>query len=309
MRQTIASVLALLLTAGLAAALEVGDRAPEVKLPDQNGQLVDVADQYGRWVVLAFYPADATPGCTLEARSVTANFEALQDAEVEVYGVSTQGVESKLAFCEAEGLRQTMLSDVTQTVTTAFGVLMPDRGIAQRVTFYIDPSRHIAHINREVNVETAGADILATVAHLREEAQAASANQSVRVDFGGHGWNLPAGALGGEGLPDGVSVSLTARAGDAPGFGQGPGLGTGAGRGQGQAVQAGERWEEIFVLGDDTVTRREWTFRERLTTSLEWVRAGTTYRPRYRPSNTTVTCALTRVPLPPSWVLVRKDER
>ena len=50
-----------------AAGPQVGDTAPEIKLPDQTGKMVSLSEQRGKWVVLYFYPKDQTPGCTTEA--------------------------------------------------------------------------------------------------------------------------------------------------------------------------------------------------------------------------------------------------
>lgn len=161
------AILGLAVTA-CAGQVKVGDVAPPVRLPDQDGRLVDVADNYGRrWVALAFYPKDDTTGCTFEAKSVTASIDALDEAGVTVYGVSVQGVDSKKAFCDKYGLKQTMLSDPEQTVCRAFGTLT-DRGLSARKTFLIDPARIVRVVDDKVQVKTHAEDILAAVKALRE---------------------------------------------------------------------------------------------------------------------------------------------
>ncbi len=160
-----------------AGQVKVGDVAQPVRLPDQDGKLVDVADNYGRrWVALAFYPKDDTTGCTFEAKSVTASIDALDEAGVTVYGVSVQGVDSKKAFCDKYGLKQTMLSDPEQTVCRAFGTLT-DRGLSARKTFLIDPARIVRVVDDKVQVKTHAEDILAAVKTLREADQKSALGQ------------------------------------------------------------------------------------------------------------------------------------
>lgn len=153
------------------AAPQVGDFAPPVRLPDQHGQVRDVADEFGRhYVALAFYPKDDTSGCTKEAKSVTEYYEQLSAAGIAVYGISVDGVESKLAFCTKHALVQPMLADADKTVCAAYGTLNSG-GVSNRVTFIIDPARIIRVIDKAVRTETHGADILATVERLRAEDQ------------------------------------------------------------------------------------------------------------------------------------------
>lgn len=163
------ALLALLCCLGAACALEVGDYAPPVVLPDQDGNLTNVAVEYGKhYIALAFYPADMTSGCTLEAQSVDASLEELEQAGVVVYGISVQDVASKQAFCEKYGLDQKMLSDTEKTVSGAYGTLT-DRGVSRRVTFIVDPARIIREINTKVDVRNHAQQIIDSVLAMREE--------------------------------------------------------------------------------------------------------------------------------------------
>lgn len=148
-------------------ALELlGKRAPAFALPDQNDRTVKLSDTKGKWVVLAFYPADMTRGCTLQNRAYTAAKEQIAALGAVVYTLSTQDTASKRAFCEKEALSHTLLSDVGGKVAAAYRVLMADRGVARRVTFYVDPRGRVAAVDTRINPQTAAEDTLATLKRL-----------------------------------------------------------------------------------------------------------------------------------------------
>ena len=68
--------------------LKVGDKAPAFSLPDADGKKVSLADYRGRKVIVYFYPAASTPGCTKEACDFRDNLDALNDAGLDVVGIS-----------------------------------------------------------------------------------------------------------------------------------------------------------------------------------------------------------------------------
>lgn len=170
MRRTAMTLGLIMLAAAAAeAALEAGQPAPTILLADQTGTLRDVAsDSYGRYVALVFYPADDTPGCTRENVSVSEAYDALQDADIDVYGVSVQDADSKQAFCAKYDLRHPLLADVDKRLSEAFGVLS-DRGYSNRVTFLIDPAGVVRSVNESVALDDHGQEILRTVETLRTE--------------------------------------------------------------------------------------------------------------------------------------------
>lgn len=118
------------------APIRAGSVAPEFELRDQDNAKRRLSAAPGRFVALTFYPADATPGCTLEARSIRDGLNALKEHGISVFGVSVQDVPSKRAFCDKESLNYPILADTGGKVAAAYGVLMPV-GLAQRVTFVI----------------------------------------------------------------------------------------------------------------------------------------------------------------------------
>ncbi|MGC8784529.1 MAG: redoxin domain-containing protein [Armatimonadota bacterium] len=140
--------------------LPKGHTAPDFTLPDQDGKPHRLSAYRGKTVVLAFYPADMTPGCTLEARSLRDKMNEFRQMGVQVFGISVQDVRSKREFCDKEGLNYPVLADVGGKVAKQYGVLMP-AGLAQRVTFIIAPSGQIAQVITDVNVQQHGEQVLA----------------------------------------------------------------------------------------------------------------------------------------------------
>ena len=148
------------------AAVLIGRSAPGFLLPDQNDKPVKLSDNKGKWVVLAFYPADGTSGCTLQNRSYTAHQGEFAALNATIFTVSVQDTASKRAFCAKEGLTHTLLSDVGGKTAGAFETLMAGRGISRRVTFYINPSGKIVAVDGKIHVQTAAEDSLSLLAKL-----------------------------------------------------------------------------------------------------------------------------------------------
>ncbi len=103
------------------ARLETGDKAPRFTLPDQDGKSVSLDDFSGAPVVVYFYPADDTPGCTKEACQFNDNLAAFADAGVAVVGISPDGATRHTRFREKYGLRFPLLSDPGHEVMERYG--------------------------------------------------------------------------------------------------------------------------------------------------------------------------------------------
>lgn len=103
--------------------LEIGTKAPEFTLPDQNGKMHSLSDYKGQKVILYFYPKDMTSGCTSQACSFRDLYPRLQEKGAVVLGVSKDSVESHKRFEEAHGLPFTLLSDEALEVIKAYDVL------------------------------------------------------------------------------------------------------------------------------------------------------------------------------------------
>src|SRR5262245_46523350 len=90
-------------------SIKQGDEAPDFTLPDQNGNEVSLHDFRGSWVVLYFYPADDTPGCTAEACSFRDSHEDFVDAGARVVGISGQDEASHKKFADKHHLPFTLV--------------------------------------------------------------------------------------------------------------------------------------------------------------------------------------------------------
>ena len=101
--------------------LAAGDTAPEFTLTDQNGQSVSLADYRGQKVVVYFYPAAMTPGCTTQACDFRDNLGSLAAAGYQVLGLSKDTPAKLKAFAENDHLTFPLLSDEDLTVHKAYG--------------------------------------------------------------------------------------------------------------------------------------------------------------------------------------------
>ena len=104
--------------------LEVGTKAPDFTLPDQNGDLHSLTDYRGQKVVLYFYPKDMTSGCTSQACSFAELYPQFREAGAAVLGVSKDTVASHKRFEEKHGLPFTLLSDPQLQMIEAYDVLV-----------------------------------------------------------------------------------------------------------------------------------------------------------------------------------------
>ena len=102
--------------------LSPGDPAPDFTLPDADGKPVALADYRGRKVVVYFYPAAMTTGCTKQACDFRDNLTELNGAGFDVLGVSPDKPAKLAKFRDTEGLTFPLLSDPDRSVLTAWGV-------------------------------------------------------------------------------------------------------------------------------------------------------------------------------------------
>ena len=101
--------------------LTPGDAAPDFTLPDDTGAQVTLSDLRGKRVIVYFYPAAMTPGCTKQACDFSDSLEALRAADTEVVGISPDSPDKLARFRERDGLTITLLSDADKSVMTAWG--------------------------------------------------------------------------------------------------------------------------------------------------------------------------------------------
>ncbi len=101
--------------------LEAGDAAPAFSLPDADGNTVKLSDYRGRKVIVYFYPAASTPGCTKEACSFRDNLGELSGAGLDVVGISPDKPAKLAKFRDEQDLTFPLLSDPDKQVLTAWG--------------------------------------------------------------------------------------------------------------------------------------------------------------------------------------------
>ena len=130
--------------------LAAGDKAPAFSLPDADGKKVSLADYKGRRVIVYFYPAASTPGCTKEACDFRDNLRDLNDAGIDVVGISPDRPEKLAKFRDAEKLTFPLLSDPERKVLTAWGAYGEKQMYGKTVTgvirstFVVDEKGKIA---------------------------------------------------------------------------------------------------------------------------------------------------------------------
>ena len=96
--------------------------APSVILPNETGQIIDLKNFRPNPIVLFFYPRDNTSGCTREAKDFSENLNLFNGANVNVFGVSKDSIESHKKFIKKQNLAISLLSDENGTVCENFGV-------------------------------------------------------------------------------------------------------------------------------------------------------------------------------------------
>lgn len=129
-------------------SLKVGDMAPDFTLPATNGKQVKLSDFRGKkTVVLAFFPAAFTGGCTKEMTSFAADVDKFTSSDAEILPISTDNTPTLKHWAEELKAQYIMLSDFQRKVAAQYGVLIPERGLANRTTFVIDKDGKIQHID------------------------------------------------------------------------------------------------------------------------------------------------------------------
>jgi len=136
--------------------LSPGDQAPEFTLPDSTGKQVSLSDFRGKQVVVYFYPAAGTPGCTKQACDFRDNLGELDGAGYQVVGISPDKPEKLAKFAEAEQLNFPLLSDPDKKVLTEWGAFGEKKNYGRivqgviRSTFVVDADGTIAEARYNV---------------------------------------------------------------------------------------------------------------------------------------------------------------
>ncbi len=124
--------------------LEIGTKAPEFTLPDQNGKMHSLSEYRGKKVILYFYPKDNTSGCTKQACNFAELMPQFREKGAVILGVSKDSVASHKKFEESYGLPFTLLSDTERKVIEAYEVWQEKKNYGKvtmgvvRTTYLID---------------------------------------------------------------------------------------------------------------------------------------------------------------------------
>lgn len=149
--------------------LEVGTKAPDFSLPDQNGVMHTLAEYKGKKLIIYFYPKDSTPGCTKQACGFSERYSLFLEKGVEVLGISKDSVASHKKFEEKNGLGFTILSDTELTAIKAYDVWHQKKMAGReymgvvRTTYLIDEEGIIIKANDKVKAEKDPENILGEI--------------------------------------------------------------------------------------------------------------------------------------------------
>jgi peroxiredoxin Q/BCP len=146
----------LITSSSVLANLEVGDKAPNFILNDQNNEAHQLSDYEGRWVILYFYPKDDTPGCTTQACDFRDAVKRIIASRSVVFGLSLDSVESHKRFSDKNNLPFSLLSDEEGVAAKSYDSLNNFMGYksAKRNTFIIDPQGFLSKIYLSVDPKT-----------------------------------------------------------------------------------------------------------------------------------------------------------
>ncbi len=155
-------------------AIKINSKAPNFKLPDQDGKIHKLSDYNGQWVLIYFYPKDDTPGCTTEACGLRDNFPKFGKLKVKVFGISTDSVGSHKKFAEKYKLPFTLLADEDKKVVEKYGVWAEKSMYGRkylgtlRNSFLIDPQGKIVRIYEKVKPSEHAEQVLVDLKELQK---------------------------------------------------------------------------------------------------------------------------------------------
>ena len=152
--------------------LSVGDAAPDFTLADSASNPVSLSDFSGRSVIVYFYPAAATPGCTKEACDFRDSLSGLQQSGYAVLGISPDPVEKLSRFAEAQSLNFPLLSDPDHAVAEAYGawgekknygkvyeglirstIVVDPQGAVSLAQYNVKATGHVAKLRRDLGLD------------------------------------------------------------------------------------------------------------------------------------------------------------
>lgn len=146
--------------------VKIGNKAPNFKAKNQNGELIELKKLRGKKVILFFYPKDDTPACTAEACNLRDNYLSLVKKGFEVIGISTDDEKKHLKFISKHNLPYNLISDIDKKVHELYGTWAEKMLYGRkymgtlRTTFIIDENGKLIHIIEKVNTKNHTEQIL-----------------------------------------------------------------------------------------------------------------------------------------------------
>lgn len=156
--------------------LEIGQKAPEFTLPDQDGKNHNLSDYSGKWVVIYFYPKDMTPGCTKEACAMRDAEPDFSKLDAIVFGVSKDSESSHKKFEEKHNLNFSLLADPEMEMIKAYEALGEKSMFGKkymgilRISYLIDPEGNIAKAYKKVKPAEHAKEIVKDIEELKNRA-------------------------------------------------------------------------------------------------------------------------------------------
>lgn len=153
--------------------LKKGDKAPDFKLLNQDGEYVRLSDYKGKRVIVFFYSKDSTPGCTRQALGYSKKVEEYRRENVEIIGISKDSTASHKRFSERYNLLINLLSDEGREVHKLYDVLETkvkdgaEKVSTLRSSFLIDENGYIALARYKVKADTDSGEIFETISKKR----------------------------------------------------------------------------------------------------------------------------------------------
>lgn len=146
--------------------LKIGDKVPSFSATDQDGNTINLSDYSGKKLIVFFYPAANTPGCTAEACNLRDNYKELQAEGYELLGVSADSQKKQVNFKNKYEFPFPLLADEDHTVINAFGVWGPKKFMGReydgihRMTFVIDGKGIVTNVIEKVKTKDHAAQLL-----------------------------------------------------------------------------------------------------------------------------------------------------
>ena len=154
-----------------AEELKVGDKAPDFQLQASDGKTYKLSDYAGKQaIVLAWFPAAYTRGCTIECKSLAEHGDQIRKYDTTYFMASVDPVEKNKGFADEQKADFPLLSDPTKKTAEAYGVLNAG-GVASRWTFYIGKDGTILAIDKAVKPATSAEDMAAKLGELKVAAR------------------------------------------------------------------------------------------------------------------------------------------